>query len=152
MQGSSHQVEIPSQLHTRVDLLLLLLDDSAVGIRLALLPRLDISSRSIHATRLNDFIRMGVLMAMAVRVIMAGAAGRNSQPLIHSNKDHEADQDTQSQQQVSVRLNHDERDLLIVALADEDLREQVEEGVAQKTPHREGDHDRQRGRVDICRA
>lgn len=90
---------------------------------------------------------------MAMTMVMpALAPRRDPEPLIHRHERHKADQDGEAQQQVPVWLHQHEAHMARLVLAQEDLRQQVEQGVAQQAADREGHHDRQRRRVDVRRA
>ena len=89
---------------------------------------------------------------MSVRVVMSRSTSSDSETLIHSNKGHEAHHDSESQDEVAVGLDKDKLDGLVVVLTNKDLGKQMEEGISEETADGEGDHDGQRGGVDVGRA
>jgi hypothetical protein len=116
---------------------------------LSLLPRLGLTIANI-STGCN---RLGlVLMGMTMRVLMACATGSNPQTLIHGDKGHETNQDGQSQYQIPVWFNKHELGTVGLILAQEDLWQQVEQGITQQATHGKGNHDTQRRGINICRA
>lgn len=90
------------------------------------------------------------MLMPVMRMLMPSTPRRDPQALIHGHKRHEADQDGQPEDQVPVRLHQHEARPVGLVLADEDLGQQVEEGVAEEAADGEGDHDGERGRVDVC--
>lgn len=70
-----------------------------------------------------------VRMAIAVRVVMTFATSCNSQCLVHSHKRKETNHNTHTKEEIPVRFDHDESHMLGGVLAQEDLREEVEECV-----------------------
>lgn len=95
---------------------------------------------------------MPMPMPVPVSVPVPGTAGSDAQGLVHGDKGEEADDDCDAEQQVAAGLDEDEAGAGRVVLAEEDLGQQVEEGVAEQAADGEGDHDGQRGRVDGGRA
>jgi hypothetical protein len=93
-----------------------------------------------------------MIVCMSMAVIMSSTASRNPQALVHRHKHHEANQDAQSQDQVPVRLHKHKSDPLLCILANEDLGEKVEEGVAEQATNSESDHDGERSGVNVGRA
>lgn len=59
------------------------------------------------------------------------AAGCNPQSLVHGHEREEADHDTETEEEVLVRLDHDEAHMVGRVLAKEDLWEEVEQCVTQ---------------------
>ena len=96
-------------------------------------------------------MRDGVGVAVGV-VVSALATRRDPQALVHGDKGHEADQDGDAEQQVAVRLDQYEVDAVRAVLAEEDLGQEVEEGVTEQAADGEGDHDGQGRWVDVGRA
>ena len=88
-------------------------------------------------------------MRVPMRMIMPRAARRDPEPLIHRHEHHEAHEDAQPEYQVPVRLDEHQPHALRLVLPQEDLGEQVEQGIAQQPADGEGDHDGERGRVDV---
>ena len=155
-----HQVQVAAQLDARVDLLLIgsiLLIAVAVAV-VGLLALALLLARLGIAIRRN--LRAGALalrlivnaMGMTMRVIVAGTTSGDSQPFIHCNKDHEPNENAQSQDQVPVRLNKHKPDPVGLVLAEEDLRQKVEQGIAEETADGEGYHDGERGGINVGRA
>lgn len=93
-------------------------------LRVALLDHVNTSRRAV-------LMRMAT-MGMSMRMIMPSfPASGDPQPLIHSHKRHEPNQDRKAQQQVPVRFYQHKLCALVAILANEDLGKQVEQGVAQ---------------------
>jgi hypothetical protein len=84
-------------------------------------------------------------------VIMALSTRRDPQALIHSYERHEPDQNSHAQQQILPRLHHDKPNLLRRLLTQEDLRQQMENSIAQQAADSKRDHDTQRRRINVRR-
>ena len=141
-----HEVEIASELDAGVDLRLLL--HGLAFLVAVLLAVLSTSTSCVDARSLP----LSLLVGMSVVVSVPLSPGSDPQALVHRHEDHETHEDAHAQEQVSVRLHQHQPHPLRLVLAHEDLRQQVEQRVAQQAAHGEGDHDRQRGRVDVGRA
>lgn len=80
------------------------------------------------------------------------AARSNAQSLVHGHEGHEPDHDGEPEYEVAVRLDEHEAHAFGGVLAEEDLGQQVEQGIAEQTADGEGDHDGERRGVDVRRA
>lgn len=148
----SHQVQVTTQLSRGVNLLLvilllyvLLLQLALPVLRITILCNINTSSRRGRSM----LMRVGVPMRM---IMPAFAARRDPQSLIHSHKSHETHENSNTQQQVPVRLDQHELCAVVAVLPNEDLGKKVEQGIAQQAAHGKGDHDGQRRRVNVGRA
>lgn len=63
---------------------------------------------------------MGV--TVAVGMVVAFAAGCDAEGLVHCDEGEEADHYAESEEEVPVRLDHDEADVVGAVFAEEDLR------------------------------
>lgn len=79
---------------------------------------------------------------MAMGVIVPLTASRNTQCLIHSHERKETNHDTQTQEQIAVRLDHHKSHVLRGVFSQEDLREQMEQRITQESSNSERNHDR----------
>lgn len=147
-----HQIQVTAELHAGINLLLLDNGVLLLGALALLLPRHNPSVRSISSRSVPLALDLRVRVLMPVRVVVPRAAGRDPEPLVHGDEDHEPDQDAQTQEQVAVGLDEHQADALGLVLAEEDLGEQVEEGVAQQAADGKGHHDGEGRRVDVGRA
>lgn len=91
-------------------------------------------------------------MAVTMRVVVTSTSSGNTKTLVHGDKDHEANHDSQAKHQVAVGLDQHKLLVTLVVLANENLGQKVEQRVAKKTTNSEGDHDGQRRRVNVGRA
>jgi hypothetical protein len=148
------EVEVAAQLDAGVDFLLVDRDDGlGVLAALVLLARLGVAVGRVDAGGLGgggDLVR--VVVGVPVGVVVAGAASRNAEALVHGDKGHEADEDGEAKDEVAVGLDEDEAGGVGLVLAEEDLGQQVEEGVAQQAADGKGNHDGQRRGVNVGRA
>lgn len=154
MEHHVHQVQVATELDTRVNLLLLLHNGLDLLFALLTLSRLDATTRRRIHTRSHA---LGTILlqrvAVAVRVSMlASTPRRDAQTLVHGHKRHEANHDGQAQDQVAVGLDEHKLGALRVVLADKDLGQQVEERVTEQAADGKRDHDGQVRGVNVGRA
>ena len=73
---------------------------------------------------------------------MAAVAARCYwQPFVHSDECHEPDHDSYAQKEIAVWLYQHKAYVLLRVFAEEDLREQVEQGIAKQTANCKCYHD-----------
>jgi len=152
-----HEIKVATKLDAGVNLLLGLVNsigDNSALILSTLLARLDSAVHTINARR-NSLVlamRVGMRITMSMGMIMTSSTRSNSKTLIHRDKGHETNQDAQSQNKVTVRLDKHELDSLIMVFTNENLGKQMEQGITEKASHSKSNHNRQRGGIDVGRA
>ena len=82
-------------------------------------------------------------------MVMSGSPSGYAEGFVHCDECKEAHHDSDAQEEIAVRLDHDKANTVWRVFTQEDLREQVEDGVTQEAADRECDHNGQGGGVDV---
>lgn len=93
--------------------------------------------------------RRGSRRMLVRMVVTAVSPCRNSQGFVHGHERDEADNDADTQEEVAVGFEHDKFDAVVVVFTQKDLREEVEESVAQQATDGERHHHAETGRVYV---